>query len=917
MVCTPTVMNKIAGAARLGFAALILIAAKAANAQGPLPITITETGLVTAYSNPNIPKGSPSPVTIGEAYSITMVIDPTTIAPMSCSAPCYGAGGAQATLTITLGSSSYSETINGVQITMGAQSGTGYAGIQIIDGATSSITAATSPVPDPLAYVNQVIAYTSNVTGTFLTNNWPASVPILYGATLRGSIQTLSIQATRTITVFNTSCADSSCNLATYSESATITFPYTVPLDGSTFYGPAKLNISIEGAQANAVIPGYNAFAYKATTLLNGVKTYDLQLVAPASVGLINVAGGYPTGIPLSPQPGLNSADFLFATIGETHFFETFGTYAKPTGFDVENVVFTLAPVAALPTVTFLDPICPMACSLLNGPQITSDLNRLSTGGVAVKGLAADGVTKVVLKAPTFNAGDKVTATLFNTECTDSSTNPSTCPATSAASAPDDGVLLPVGSSTDTTTAARFVGYEAPIDFVRTSSVAADSLRTSRTVYIRLNYSTAAGTSYGSQIVQIQLVRPPVVLVHGLWATAQDWNTNNDDNDLREVGYGLYTDGHFDVTASDYGSRTLQIYNAAPDGGSFVAKGSGLGVDFGASIVAADANDFIAKFKTINGNRLHQPVAAVQADFVAHSMGALVTRRLQYIGGFKSSENYNMGYIHKVISIAGPHLGSPVALHLPLSSNVCVRRAVKLGGFQTITTYGLSANDCLVSSDPTCQSGAIGDLAGAGDGTMLSVALQDLVKGGGLSIAYISGEMSAQELAALSGTEQVNPGPPSGLFMYSFGDNTYTRKQTLLDFMKGLAEPLPFLLLTAPLAAILTADCPAPELADYLYTNKFPSLMGGQDSDGMVPLWSQRNEPNGRINPFYDLTLLNSNGFVHSGGSATLGFGYLTTNSSAAWPPERISTMLDQTAETAVVNLLNTPVTNSLFVPNQ
>ena len=78
--------------------------------QPPTPITITETGTVTSYTNPTLPKGSPSPVTPGEPFTLTTVFSVPNITPLLTSPPSYGGGG---TTTLSLGGVSYELTSSG------------------------------------------------------------------------------------------------------------------------------------------------------------------------------------------------------------------------------------------------------------------------------------------------------------------------------------------------------------------------------------------------------------------------------------------------------------------------------------------------------------------------------------------------------------------------------------------------------------------------------------------------------------------------------------------------------------------------------------------------------------------------------------------------------------------------------------
>jgi len=327
----------------------------APQTQPQTPITITETGVVTSYSNPSIPKGSPSPVSLGTPFTLTTVLYPSDITPLLTSPPSY-AGFLQGSVTLSLGGVSYQEANPGTSVSLIAPVANGYSGIQINSGSpgstvASTVSSSTLPILDAFTYQNGTFNYSSNVQGVMSVNNW-LTVPILEGAKLGGQINTLTIQATRTTTVFSAACeAGTGCNLAAFGESATITYPYSVPLDGSTFSGPAQFTATIAGSQQTLILPSHYAFFYGPPTTPTGPNINALQQPYAEGYGTVTVAGTPPPPqFLLQPDPGLNSADFVFATIGETHFFEVYGTYANGFGFEVNDVAFTLSSQQPLQT---------------------------------------------------------------------------------------------------------------------------------------------------------------------------------------------------------------------------------------------------------------------------------------------------------------------------------------------------------------------------------------------------------------------------------------------------------------------------------------------------------------------------------------------------------------------------------------
>jgi hypothetical protein len=72
-------------------------------------------------------------------------------------------------------------------------------------------------------------------------------------------------------------------------------------------------------------------------------------------------------------------------------------------------------------------------------------------------------------------------------------------------------------------------------------------------------------------------------------------------------------------------------------------------------------------------------VAAIQSDVVAHSMGGLVARDMALDPRFSAAENFNQGFIHKLITIGTPHNGSQLATRLLASSSLCKKAFGRLG----------------------------------------------------------------------------------------------------------------------------------------------------------------------------------------------------------------------------------------------
>jgi uncharacterized membrane protein len=510
---------------------------------------------------------------------------------------------------------------------------------------------------------------------------------------------------------------------------------------------------------------------------------------------------------------------------------------------------FLLTP----PAPQLIDPVPSLLGALAN-----LNLGGLATGGNVVKGVAADGVSEVVVRIPATNVGDQFTLTLLNDQ------------GQSSASSSDDGGLGVVGqqtvSSQITTSAVStpsgpmaFAFYLAPTDFPRTSPptitcggvTATDPQLACRFVTIQVQ-----GPSGSPTPLPVTILRPPVVLIHGLWSDQSSWN-----NFLPLFGNGV-VDSRFSVDRADYSySVGSQISSYSPPYPQALsrqianAKANSLGFQYNASGslgILSQVQSSIQRFKN-GSNPAAVPVAAVQADIVAHSMGGNITRTLPLQQSFLSSNTFGQGPIHKVITINTPHLGTPLATQL-LSGNGCVGDLLASQGqiaFDNVTLNGRTV------------TGAVGDLIGDGFGGAMSPWLQNIANPGPhpLPMAVIAGVLNSANLGTLT-TNQI-AGTIRGICGVLF-------KNPLAVNLTPLGWPMEF----------------------------------GQPSDAIVPLSSQ-------LNNLSTCTGCQSFGFVHSGGAEILGFSgpsVLPTPSDLSQFPSLVNQIPNQ-----VIGLLNTPVTDPVF----
>lgn len=298
--------------------------------------------------------------------------------------------------------------------------------------------------------------------------------------------------------------------------------------------------------------------------------------------------------------------------------------------------IWLLPFVSAATTMTPLDPVS----QLLSGPKITTNLTTLATKGVPVVAASADGVTEVVLRMSGCTANQSVTVTVLS-----ANEQPST-------SVPDDGGLFavggaPSGAASALTTKCKstsagafaFAIYLTPVDFNYPGS--GNDANASRPISFSL---TGSG---GPATLAFTILRPPVLFVHGLWGSPASWDDfcNTPVNGSCAVPLGP----PFTTYVADYSST---------NGASFATN---------AQTVFSQLQQFVGDFKTANN------AACVQLDAVGHSMGGLVLRTIVgTLSTYRRAANFDLGDIHKFISLDSPHLGSPLATNLKKSGFVCI-----------------------------------------------------------------------------------------------------------------------------------------------------------------------------------------------------------------------------------------------------
>jgi PKD repeat protein/pimeloyl-ACP methyl ester carboxylesterase len=280
-------------------------------------------------------------------------------------------------------------------------------------------------------------------------------------------------------------------------------------------------------------------------------------------------------------------------------------TIAAENNFGISTQLLTI--VVTKPMVELVDA---MRFRPQGSPELFTDANQYFSGGEARVGVVADGASRLIIRVP-FEGFDPLDPNLdlrFAIESSLSSTG-------------KDGLLRSISASswaletsaefsTDGNTYKAVCIYESPIDYEPASKPVFIQLRDGNHVIARK---------------EIQIRRPPVVLVHGIWSSPTTWTALP--TQLQTAGYDVYLVDYAFSSSSSFSENVQHVFERTTR-----------------AVAATRQSNY----------------AASQADVICHSMGAPLTR-LYHQSSSRQPHNYNKGDIHKLITIGGVHGGSYLA----------------------------------------------------------------------------------------------------------------------------------------------------------------------------------------------------------------------------------------------------------------
>jgi pimeloyl-ACP methyl ester carboxylesterase len=395
--------------------------------------------------------------------------------------------------------------------------------------------------------------------------------------------------------------------------------PPTCRLTGSfTLAQPLPPNLTVYGFNE---LPNASPISFSFT---DGLTTITDSNAGSSHFGVATDANGAIIGSFIRMQPAVGTGDVEFQSIYNPGFEDDVvtGLYEVEYSSGVGSAAgrwceslppnsIQLNPAPCLSHYLIVDPYPSLVDSGREVGTIDTKPDDVLAKGRTVAGVAADGVSHVLIALQT-RSGLPIDFTNSGDGCLFDPTqeSPDACHQGGLATIP----ITPVPD--DKGIYYAIVGYIAPVDFEATTNTG--DVQQTRQVII-----TADDPNNTS--ISVQIVRPPIVLIHGIWSSGGTWS---------------------------------HLIPHLPPFSFYVANYSGTS---GSSVTVNDPIIFGEITSFLTGFRSSKNVAAAQVDVVAHSMGGLVTRQVQADSNNRRQSNYMQGPIHKLITVGTPYAGSPFA----------------------------------------------------------------------------------------------------------------------------------------------------------------------------------------------------------------------------------------------------------------
>ncbi len=201
--------------------------------------------------------------------------------------------------------------------------------------------------------------------------------------------------------------------------------------------------------------------------------------------------------------------------------------------------------------------------------------------------------------------------------------------------------------------------YVAPDDFVRNTN---DTLKSIRKLNLEA-IVTYSDNSTDNVAEEIEIIRPPVMFVHGIGGSEESWD---------DFFYSMNGTPRYFTIEKDSPWKFRRALNMYPAGSfkqnaqlllTLTNSGFKLNSDIAESYNVNSFQYFLQQMR-------NKKYSCNRVDYVAHSMGGDMARAAInfYSSEYKPSEtlqrkfkNYDKGFINKLITLNTPHNGSPLA----------------------------------------------------------------------------------------------------------------------------------------------------------------------------------------------------------------------------------------------------------------
>ena len=171
--------------------------------------------------------------------------------------------------------------------------------------------------------------------------------------------------------------------------------------------------------------------------------------------------------------------------------------------------------------------------------------------------------------------------------------------------------------------------------------------------------ATASQSAQAAAQASINLEPPPLLLVHGIWESAESADFTPGSGGFYDYAAGLYP--HNLIFPVDYGPISDR---------SFADPGI--------------QNVFLSSLQDALAAAAQSGIAARTVDVVAHSTGGLVTR--YFIGNPISDPILLPNPVHKLITIGTPHLGTPLATILVSDAGLTTSAGAEVAAWCAFTS---------------------------------------------------------------------------------------------------------------------------------------------------------------------------------------------------------------------------------------